>query len=136
MGLAPTTTAYLASHLSVSDMLNEVDKKLNVLGIVVKMGVWLMNNPGGFQSYCVTIPTNEDLHQAIEVIRDLRLKGVIQNSPTLRHVLMDAAMAVSVSTYTWKVYKLISLSARGIERNIKARPSHSLTAKLTRLLLI
>lgn len=58
------------------------------------MGIWLMANPGGYQSYMVAFPRDEDLHQAIEVIRPLRVAMVLQNVPTLRHVLMDAAVMV------------------------------------------
>lgn len=59
------------------------------------MGIWLMVNPGGYQSYLVTIPRDEDLHQAVEIIRPLRVAMVLQNVPTVRHVLMDAAVMVS-----------------------------------------
>lgn len=55
----------------------------------------LMANPGGFQSYLITIPKDEDLHQAIEIIRPLRVGTVLQNVPTLRHILLDAAVMVS-----------------------------------------
>jgi hypothetical protein len=64
------------------------------LGIVVKMGIWLMVNPGGYQSYLITIPKDEDLHKAIEIIRPLRTSMVLQNVPTVRHVLLDAAVMV------------------------------------------
>lgn len=67
------------------------------LGIVVKMGVWLMVNPGGYQSYMITIPKDEDLHQAIEIIRPLRTSMVLQNVPTVRHILLDAAVMVCKS---------------------------------------
>jgi hypothetical protein len=32
-----------------------------------------MPNPGGYQSYLITLPRDEDLHQAVEIIRPLRL---------------------------------------------------------------
>ena len=63
-------------------------------GIVVKMGIWLMVNPGGYDSYLITLPKDEDLHAAVEAIRPLRLAGLLQNVPTLRHVLLDAAVMV------------------------------------------
>ncbi|KAF7528028.1 hypothetical protein G7054_g10279 [Neopestalotiopsis clavispora] len=70
------------------------------LGIVVKMGIWLMTNPGGYQSYLITIPRDEDLHQAVEIIRPLRLSMVLQNVPTIRHVLLDAAVMGNRASYT------------------------------------
>lgn len=65
------------------------------LGIVVKMGIWLMVNPGGYQSYLITLPKDDDLHKAVEIIRPLRVSMVLQNVPTLRHILLDAAVMVS-----------------------------------------
>ncbi|RSL57492.1 Vanillyl-alcohol oxidase [Fusarium duplospermum] len=70
------------------------------LGIVVKMGVWLMPNPGGYQSYMITLPRDEDLHQAIEIIRPLRTSMVLQNVPTVRSILMDAAVMGNRASYT------------------------------------
>ncbi|TQS31606.1 hypothetical protein Golomagni_08106, partial [Golovinomyces magnicellulatus] len=62
------------------------------LGIIVKMGIWLMVNPGGYQSYLITLPRDQDLHAAVEIIRPLRTAMVLQNVPTLRHILLDAAV--------------------------------------------
>jgi len=68
-------------------------------GIVTKMGIWLMPDPGGYQSYLITFPREEDLHQIIEIIRPLRIAMVLQNVPTLRHILIDAAVAGPKSSY-------------------------------------
>ncbi|KAL1627794.1 hypothetical protein SLS54_002060 [Diplodia seriata] len=70
------------------------------LGIVTKLGLGLMPNPGGYQAYLITIPGDEDLHKAVEIIRPLRLNNVIQNVPTLRYVLLDAGMMGHKSDYT------------------------------------
>jgi FAD binding domain len=70
------------------------------LGIVVKMGFWLMANPGGYQAYCITIPRDEDLHAAVEIIRPLRVGMVLQNVPTIRHILLDAAVFGDRKSYT------------------------------------
>ena len=70
------------------------------LGIVVKMGIWLMANPGGYSSYCITLPKDDDLHAALEIIRPLRVGMVLQNVPTLRHILLDAAVMGDRASYT------------------------------------
>nr|OQO16541.1 hypothetical protein B0A51_14505 [Rachicladosporium sp. CCFEE 5018] len=70
------------------------------LGIVVKMGLWLMANPGGYSSYLITIPKDKDLHQALEIIRPLRVGMVLQNVPTMRHILLDAAVHADRTHYT------------------------------------
>ena len=35
-----------------------------------------MPNPGGYQSYLITFPKDEDLHKAVDIIRPLRLVSV------------------------------------------------------------
>lgn len=70
------------------------------LGVITKMGIWLMANPGGYQSYLITIPRDEDIHQAVEIIRPLRVGMVLQNVPTIRHVLLDAAVMGDRTAYT------------------------------------
>jgi hypothetical protein len=51
----------------------------------------------------ITLPKDENLHQALEIIRPLRVGMVLQNVPTMRHILLDAAVMASTivqpSTY-------------------------------------
>ncbi len=61
------------------------------LGIITKAGFWLLPNPGGFKPFLITVPRKEDLHELVERIRPLRNRMIIQNAPTIRHVLLDAA---------------------------------------------
>ncbi|KAF2675019.1 vanillyl alcohol oxidase [Microthyrium microscopicum] len=70
------------------------------LGIVVKMGIWLMPNPGGFQAYMITFPRDDDLPKITDTIRPLRLQMVLQNVLTLRHITLDAAVANNKASYT------------------------------------
>ncbi|KAK1773444.1 hypothetical protein QBC45DRAFT_81201 [Copromyces sp. CBS 386.78] len=72
------------------------------LGIVVKMGIWLMPNPGGYQAYMITFPRDDDLSAIVDKIRPLRLQMVLQNVPTIRHILLDAAVQNPKSHYTDK----------------------------------
>lgn len=72
------------------------------LGIVVKMGIWLLPNPGGYQAYMITFPRDEDIVQCMDIIRPLRTQMVIQNVPTVRSVLMDAAVYGSKAEHTNK----------------------------------
>ncbi len=68
-------------------------------GIVTKMGIWLMPKPPGYQAYMISVPREEDLEQFIELLRPLRINMVIQNVPTIRHVLLDAATVRPKSYY-------------------------------------
>tara|TARA_R110002003_G_scaffold3_15_gene82 strand:+ start:4943 stop:6133 length:1191 start_codon:yes stop_codon:yes gene_type:complete len=78
------------------------------LGIATKMGMWLMPNPGGYQSYLITIPREEDLKQAVDIIRPLRLGMILQNVPTIRHILLDAAVMNPKSHYTSDINRPLS----------------------------
>lgn len=70
------------------------------LGIVVKMGIWLMPNPGGYQAYMITLPSDEALFKALDITRPLRTQMVLQNVPTFRHILLDAAVYGPKSSYS------------------------------------
>ncbi|KAM5369630.1 hypothetical protein ACJZ2D_008889 [Fusarium nematophilum] len=71
-------------------------------GIVTKMGVWLMPNPGGYQAYLFSFQHESDLPEIVERVRVLRIAGVIQNAPTIRNTLIDAAVYGAKKTYTDK----------------------------------
>jgi hypothetical protein len=36
-----------------------------------------MPNPGGYQAYLITLPKDDDLHKALDIIRPLRLVSMI-----------------------------------------------------------
>lgn len=88
------------------------------LGICTKMGIWLMTNrrvstrvdcsspsltffrlAGGYQSYIVTFPKDDDIHQVAEIIRPLRVGMILQNVPTLRNITIDAAVMGTKKDY-------------------------------------
>ncbi|OAP62015.1 hypothetical protein AYL99_04218 [Fonsecaea erecta] len=69
-------------------------------GIVTKMGFWLMPDPGGYQSYLFSFQNETDLPAIVEAIRVLRIGMVIQNAPTIRSTLLDAAVYAQKSQYT------------------------------------
>jgi hypothetical protein len=71
------------------------------LGIVVKMGVWLMMNPGGYQAYMITFPRDDDLHQIVEIMRPLRINMVIQNPCKLDNLLVSAALMVRLPSISF-----------------------------------
>ncbi|KAI8650209.1 hypothetical protein LRP88_14701 [Fusarium phalaenopsidis] len=61
------------------------------LGIVTKMGMTLMPNPGGSESYMYTFPREEDLAQLCEIIRPLRISNVLENVAQLKHCIQEVA---------------------------------------------
>ena len=58
-----------------------------------------MANPGGYQSYIITFPKDEDIHKVVEIIRPLRVGMVLQNVPTLRSIMIDAAVMGTKKDY-------------------------------------
>jgi hypothetical protein len=69
-------------------------------GVVTKMGVWLMPNPQGYRPFLITVPNKADLKPMMDIIGQLRLNMVIQNAPTIRHVLLDAACLKTRAQWT------------------------------------
>ncbi|KAI0122377.1 putative vanilly-alcohol oxidase [Daldinia grandis] len=61
-------------------------------GIVTKMGMTLMPNPGGHEGFMYTFQKEEDLNQLIEIIRPLRISNILENVAQLRHVTQSIAV--------------------------------------------
>jgi len=68
-------------------------------GIVTKMGIWLMPDPGGYRPYLITFEREEDIEQVVEIVRPLRINNVIQNAATIRSLVLDAAITETRSKY-------------------------------------
>lgn len=51
-----------------------------------------MPNPGGHQTLQITFPREEDLHDIIEIMRPLRIRNIISNTPHLRHIMQEASV--------------------------------------------
>ncbi|GAA6043727.1 hypothetical protein JCM8097_000496 [Rhodosporidiobolus ruineniae] len=60
-------------------------------GICTSMGMWVQPHPGGYQSYLWTFEDESDLPQIVELMRPLRISGVIGHVAQLRHSLVDIA---------------------------------------------
>ncbi|KAK0742065.1 hypothetical protein B0T21DRAFT_399912 [Apiosordaria backusii] len=77
-------------------------------GIVTKMGMTLMPNPGGHESFMYTFPNEEDLGPLMEIIRPLRISTILENVAQLRHVtqtvIHSAAANTPVGDHTWAYY--------------------------------
>lgn len=58
-----------------------------------------MPNPGGYQAYLITFERDSDLPQIVEIVRQLRLAMVLMNVPSIRHILLDAAVLGDKKSY-------------------------------------
>ncbi|KAF2475131.1 FAD-linked oxidase-like protein [Lindgomyces ingoldianus] len=61
-------------------------------GIVTKMGMTLMPNPGGYESFMYTFQNESDLAPLIEIIRPLRISNILENVAQLRHGLQTISV--------------------------------------------
>jgi 4-cresol dehydrogenase (hydroxylating) len=63
------------------------------LGIITKLGVWLMPRPDCYRPFMITFPREEDIGPVTDIVRRLRLSGALQNAPAIRSLLLEAAGA-------------------------------------------
>jgi 4-cresol dehydrogenase (hydroxylating) flavoprotein subunit len=64
------------------------------LGIVTRMGVWLKRKAEAYAPLMLSIGEDEDLGQAIDVLRELRLAGHLEGVPVVYPTLRAAVMLV------------------------------------------
>jgi len=60
-------------------------------GIVTRMGVWLMRRPKAYAPLYLTVPRDEQLGQAVDIVRELRLDGVIRGVPSFLNLITMGA---------------------------------------------
>ncbi|KAF2123128.1 hypothetical protein BDV96DRAFT_593578 [Lophiotrema nucula] len=61
-------------------------------GVVTKMGMTLMPNPGGYESFMYTFQNESDLAPLMDIIRPLRISMILENVAQLRHCLQTLAV--------------------------------------------
>lgn len=61
-------------------------------GIITKVGVWLMPKTpaGGYKPFCVQLPTEAALNQAIEIFRDFKINMLVPNTVAIAAADSDA----------------------------------------------
>lgn len=68
------------------------------LGIVTKIGLWLMPEPEAFNFFYFQAPREEDIAEIIDRLRPLRLQGVLQ---TAIHIGNDFRVLAGGGRYPW-----------------------------------
>lgn len=69
------------------------------LGVVTKLGIWLMPEPPGFLPFMIAFPREEDLEKVVEILRPLKISMVIPNAAVVSHVLLEAANQTTRAQY-------------------------------------
>ena len=69
------------------------------VGIITKIGIWLMPEPPGYRPYMVTFPKEEDLFQLTEIAGPLRLNMLIPNAATIVGLIWEASATTTKNQY-------------------------------------
>ena len=64
------------------------------LGIVTKMGIWLLPQPQSYISCSISVPEEDDLVTLVGTLSDLQRRNVIQNSPSVCNLFRQAITSV------------------------------------------
>ncbi len=91
MGAMPDNPTWHLYKRGVGPALDPLFTQSN-LGIVVRMGVWLMPAPEAYAPLHMTLARDADLAEAVNVLRELRLKNQLRGVPCLYSTLMAATM--------------------------------------------
>ncbi|GLI26524.1 4-cresol dehydrogenase [Agromyces rhizosphaerae] len=122
MGAIPDNPSWHVYKRGLGPTLDPLFMQSNY-GIVTRMGVWLMRRPRVYTPLYLSIPREDQLGQAMDLIRELRLEGVIRGVPNVQNlVTMGAQFPEHLGMFpgadaTWSEERLDELAdATGIGR--------------------
>ncbi|MBO9578079.1 MAG: FAD-binding oxidoreductase [Microbacteriaceae bacterium] len=90
MGALPGSKAWHLYKRGLGPVLDPLFVQSN-FGIVTRMGYWLMRKPEAYAPLYLTVPRDEQLEQAVEITRELRLAGVIRGVPVMQNTITLAS---------------------------------------------
>jgi 4-cresol dehydrogenase (hydroxylating) len=96
MGAMPKSTAWQLFKFGYGPWMDGAFTQSN-FAVVTKMGLWLMPEPPAYKPFMVTLPREEDLRDALEILRPLKVNMVIPNSVVVAHALHEVALQRSRS---------------------------------------
>lgn len=91
MGAMPKSTAWQLFKYGYGPHLDGLFTQSN-FGVVTKMGIWLMPEPPAYKPFMITLPRDEDLAAAIEILRPLKLGMIIPNGVVVANALYEIAV--------------------------------------------
>ena len=69
------------------------------LGIITKIGLWLMPAPPAYKPFMLSLPHKEDIGAAVNVLRDLKINVIVPNSVVISNALLDALPFIKAEDY-------------------------------------
>ena len=98
MGSIPNSNTWQVFKWGYGPYLDGIFTQSN-MGIVTKLGLWLMPAPPAFKPFMVRFPDDADIDKIVETIRPLRIAQVIPNAVVIAHALWEAASTVVRKDY-------------------------------------
>ncbi|MCS5723914.1 FAD-binding oxidoreductase [Herbiconiux sp. CPCC 203407] len=86
MGAVPESKSWHVYKRGLGPVLDPLFIQSN-FGIVTRMGYWLMRRPEAYAPLFLTVPREEQLGQAIDILRDLRLDGIVRGVPVIQNTI-------------------------------------------------
>ena len=90
MGAIPESKSWHVYKRGLGPVLDPLFVQSN-FGIVTRMGYWLMRKPQAYAPLFLTVPRDSQLEQAIDILRELRLDGVIRGVPVMQNTITLAS---------------------------------------------
>jgi len=86
MGAIPDSPSWHIYRRGLGPVLDPLFMQSNY-GIVTRMGVWLQRRPKSYTPLYLSIPRDGQLAQAIDIVRELRLDGIIRGVPNIQNLI-------------------------------------------------
>ena len=98
MGSIPNSNTWQVFKWGYGPYLDGIFTQSN-MGIVTKLGLWLMPAPPAFKPFMVKFPEDADIVKIVETIRPLRIAQLIPNAVVIAHALWEAATTLVRKDY-------------------------------------
>ena len=72
----------------------------STLGIITKIGLWLMPAPPAYQPFMLSLRAKEDIAAAVEILRDLKINVIVPNSVVISNASLDALPYIKREDYS------------------------------------
>jgi 4-cresol dehydrogenase (hydroxylating) len=98
MGSMPKSNTWQVFKWGYGPYLDGIFTQSNY-GIVTKFGFWLQPAPLVYKPFQIQYQNEEDVVEIVEIMRPLRLNGIIPNSGVIAHALYEAPLKAKRSDY-------------------------------------
>ncbi|MFT5133547.1 MAG: 4-cresol dehydrogenase (hydroxylating), partial [Gammaproteobacteria bacterium] len=90
MGALPGSNTWQLAKYAFGPYVDGLFTQSN-LGIITKIGVWLMPAPPAYKPFMLCLQKSDDIAPAVEILRDLKINVIVPNSVVISNSLLDAA---------------------------------------------